>query len=145
MAHHAVQPFQPRRARSSEIVEAFMHFRFRWTIVLAAIVVFCGGCGQMQKVHPRENDLLFQQAWKLEDAGNKQGALDELKRVADQQTANPEAAAKALYQAGLLASERLSKSDEDKLSAWQQGAAIWQDLADKYPKTEAAKQILQEE
>ena len=70
-----------------------MHFRFRWTIVLAAIVVFCGGCGQMQKVHPRESDLLFQQAWKLEDAGNKQGALDELKRVADQQTANPEAAA----------------------------------------------------
>src|SRR5690242_4554558 len=101
-----------------------MHFRSKWTIALAAIVVFIVGCGPQQTIHPRDTDLLFQPAWKLEDSGRRQEALDELKRVAAEQSANPEAAAKALYQAGLYASERMFKSDEERLRDQKDAAAL---------------------
>ena len=121
-----------------------MRYGLRLTIAIAAIVVFCGGCGPM-KVPPRDNDLLFKQAWSLDDSGRPQEALEELKRIAQSEASNPEAAAKALYQAGLLAAYRFGKSEEEKRKGRLEGAKLWEELAEKYPKTEAAKQILEEQ
>ena len=102
-----------------------MRSGLRLAIAFAAIVVFCGGCGPI-KVPPRDNDLLFKQAWSLEDSGRQQEALAELKRIAEAESSNPEAAAKALslasggaeyFSASINAAARLTTAERKKVDA----------------------------
>src|SRR5438067_126532 len=118
-----------------------MRFSFKLTIALLAIVVFCGGCGRT--AHIRSTDLLFTQARQLEDSGKKEEALNEYREIAKSNaTTKPEAAAKALFEGGLFASERFGSSEEAQHKGLQEAVGFWEQLVRDYPKTEAAEFLL---
>src|SRR5258708_26765973 len=100
-----------------------MRFRFKLTIALLAIVVFCGGCGPA--AHIRSTDALFTQARQFEDSGKKEEALNEYRAVAKTNSeTKPELAAKALFEGGLFASERFGTSEEERHKSLQEPAAM---------------------
>src|SRR5712692_856732 len=118
-----------------------MHFRFKLTIALLAIVVFCGGCGPT--AHVRSTDPLFTQARQLEDSGKKEEALNEYREIAKANVATkPEAAAKALFEGGLFASERFGTNEEERRKGLQEAVVMWEQLIRDYPKTEAGDFLL---
>lgn len=108
----------------------------RLAIVLGAIVIFSGSLGRIAAA--QDYDALFAPAKKLETEGRRQEAHAAYRRVADEQSRNPEVASEALYQAGKFASERYGgTADEKRFGEEAAAREDWRRLVDDYPGTKA--------
>ncbi len=117
-----------------------MRASFRLAIVLGAIVIFSGGTAATSSA--QQFDTLFAKARQLEKDGKRREAVREYRQVSSDQHRDPEAAAEALYQAGLLASQGYGTTPELKEGGEAEAVEIWgKQLAIQFPNTKAFKEL----
>ncbi len=116
-----------------------MRFRIRLAIALGVIVIFMTGTPGVVRAEPF--DTLFAKARQLEQAGKRKEALEEYQRVAHEQK-DPEAAAEARYQGGLYGLERYDGTAENRREGEDAAAQLWKEIYLNYPRTAAARKIL---
>lgn len=116
-----------------------MHFLFRLTIVLGAIVIFSD---IPTSAHAQEMEQVFARAIQLEKEGKKQEVLNAYETIFRNNRNNPEIAAEALYRGGLYAAYRSGTTEDEKKHGKRMAVQHWwHQLLHDYPNTRAAAEL----
>src|SRR5947209_2551506 len=121
-----------------------MHFRFKQTIVLWAVVLFAVSLPASLKAQQPQYDSLFQKASQLEEQHKDRDALiayTDIER--SQHTVDPEAAAESLYREMLFSDTHYGVTSDEKRQGHKNADDLWQQLIRDYPTSRAAPNALE--